>query len=207
MASKSSLLVAEQHLDGARLFEASGDARAQDVDADCLHGLLEEEAILAELDRVDRRPEGLDSVFCEDAGFVESHGEVERGLTADGRQQRVRPLLRDDRRDGVPVQGLDVGRVRELGVRHDRRRVRVHENDAVALAPQHPARLCPRIVEFAGLADHDRTRAQHENRLDVRPFRHRRGVYGMRSGSVWRRRGVQDRVSRNPEEREKENPR
>ena len=186
--------VSERLRDGARLLEASGEARAQDVDADFLHRLLEEEAVLAELHRADRRPERLDSVSREDAGLVESHGEVERGLAADGRQQRVRPLPRDDRRDGVPVQRLDVRRVRELGVRHDRRRVRVHEDDAVALAPEHPARLRPRIVELAGLADHDRTRAEHENRLEVRPFRHRRGVYGKRSGGVWRERGSRDRV-------------
>src|SRR3712207_8002169 len=46
----------------------------------------------------------------------------------------------------------------ELGVGHDRRRVRVDEHDLVALLEQHLARLHARVVELRGLADHDRDR-------------------------------------------------
>ena len=40
-----------------------------------------------------RRADQLDVVLLEDAELVELHREVERGLAADGRQHRVRPLL------------------------------------------------------------------------------------------------------------------
>src|SRR5690606_42059030 len=40
---------------------------------------------------------------------------------------------------------LDVGGVGEVGVGHDRRRVRVGEDHAVALVPQHAARLGPGV--------------------------------------------------------------
>ena len=165
--------VAERNGDGPGLVEAPRHPGLQDVDADLLHRLLEEEAVLAELHGADRGPERLDAVLCEDAGLVEGDREVQGRLPADGREEGVGLFLRDDRGDRVAVERLDVRRVRELGVRHDRGGVRVHEDDAVALAPQRAARLGPRVVELAGLPDHDRARAQHENRPDVRAFRHR----------------------------------
>ena len=84
--------------------------------------------------------------------------EVEAGLAAEGREQRVGPLLLDDARQRRDVERLDVGRVGELGVGHDRRRVRVHEDDPVALFAQHAARLRARVVELARLPDDDRAR-------------------------------------------------
>ena len=71
------------------------------------------------------------------------------------------------------VERLDVGGVGELGVGHDRRRVRVHEHDAVALFAQHAARLRARVVELARLADHDRPAADQQDRLEVVATRHR----------------------------------
>ncbi len=165
--------IAERHRDGACLVEGSGDPRAQNFDADLLHGLLEEEAVLAEPDGADGSPERLDVVLREDAGLVEGHRKVERRLAADGRQERVRLLLRDDRGNGVAVERLDVGRVREFRVRHDRRRIRVHEDDAVALTAEHPAGLRAGIVELAALADHDGPGPEDEDRLDVGALRHR----------------------------------
>ena len=67
---------------------------------------------------------------------------------------------------------LDVGPVGHLRIRHDRGRIRVDEDDAIALFAQRLAGLGPRVVELAGLADHDRAGADHENRVDVGSFRH-----------------------------------
>ena len=92
---------------------------------------------------------------------------VERRLPAERRQDRVGLLLRDDRLDDLPRDRLDVGRVGEVGVGHDRRRVRVHEDDAHALLAQHAARLGARVVELARLADDDRAGADDEDALDV----------------------------------------
>ena len=92
---------------------------------------------------------------------------VQRGLAAQGRQDRVGPLLGDDRLDDLPRDRLDVGGVGEVGVGHDRRRVGVDQDDAHALLAQHAARLRARVVELAGLADHDRAGADDQDALDV----------------------------------------
>ena len=70
------------------------------------------------------------------------------------------------------VERLEVGRVGPLGVGHDRRRVRVHEHDAVALAPEHAARLRAGVVELARLADADRPGAEDQDRAKVGALRH-----------------------------------
>ena len=67
----------------------------------------------------------------------------------------------------LDVERLDVGGVGEVGVGHDRRRVRVGEDHPVALLPQHAAGLGARVVELAGLPDHDRAGPDEEDRLDV----------------------------------------
>jgi len=70
-------------------------------------------------------------------------GEVEAGLAAQIRQQRVRALLGDDLREILHVQRLDVGDVRHRGVGHYRRGVRVDEDDLVAELFKGLARLRP----------------------------------------------------------------
>ena len=101
--------------------------------------------------------------------------EVQRGLPAERRQDRVGSLALDDGGDHVDVERLDVGPVGEVRVGHDRRRVRVGEDDAVALAAQDAARLRARVVELARLADDDRPGPEHEDRLDVGAARHQSG--------------------------------
>ena len=66
-----------------------------------------------------------------------------------------------------PRDRLDVGRVGEVGVGHDRGRVRVDEDDAHALLAQHAARLRARVVELGRLADDDRAGADDEDAVDV----------------------------------------
>ena len=74
--------------------------------------------------------------------------------------------------DRAGQQRLDVGRGGELGVGHDRRRVRVDEHDLVALLEQHLAGLHAGVVELGRLADHDRPRADQQDLLDVVAPRH-----------------------------------
>ena len=56
------------------------------------HDLLEPLPVLAALDRLDVGADQLDAVLLEHAGLVQGDREVERGLPAEGRQQRVRAL-------------------------------------------------------------------------------------------------------------------
>ena len=143
-------------------------------------------------------PMSSTSYFVEDPVVVQVDRGVQRRLAAQRRQDRVGPLLGDDRLDDLPRDRLDVGRVGEVGVGHDRRRVRVDQDDAHALLAQHAARLGARVVELARLADDDRAGADDEDALDVVALGHycvllaevsrRRGRGTGRRGS-WRRAG------------------
>ena len=68
----------------------------------------------------------------------------------------ARAVARSGALERFGVERLDVGRVGELRVGHDRRRVRVGEDHPVALLAQHAAGLGAGVVELAGLPDDDR---------------------------------------------------
>ena len=101
---------------------------------------LELLAVLPRLDRLDVRADQLDAVLLEDARLVQRHRGVQRGLAAEGGEQRVRALLLDDLLDDLRGDRLDVGGVGELRVGHDRRRVGVDQDDPQALARAAPGR-------------------------------------------------------------------
>jgi hypothetical protein len=122
----------------------------------------------------DGRADQLDAMTIEHALIGEAHRGVERGLPAHRRQQRVGPLLGDDLGDDLRGDGLDIGGVSEARIGHDRRRVRVDQDDPVPLGAQRFARLRARIVEIAGLTDDDRTSADDQNRFNIGALRHRR---------------------------------
>ena len=77
-------------------------------------------------------------------------------------------MLLDRRR----VDRLDVDRVGHVRVGHDRGRVGVDQDHPVALLAQRLAGLRAGVVEFAGLADHDRAGADDQDALDVGAFWH-----------------------------------
>ena len=121
---------------------------------------------------------------ADDAPLEQGHGEVEAGLPAERREDRIGPLPLDDALQHLGRQRLDVGAVGEVRIRHDRGRVGVGQDDAVALLPEDPAGLRARVVELAGLADHDGTGADDEDRLEVGPLRHQAALSdGTGSGS------------------------
>ena len=97
--------------------------------------------------------------------LVQGHREVQPGLAAERRQHGVGLLALDDPRHDLRRQRLDVGPIGEVRVGHDRRRVRVDEHDPVALVAQHAAGLRARVVELARLPDHDRPRADDQDRV------------------------------------------
>ena len=164
--------VADLLADLHRFVEGVRQPRARDGEADLLHRGLELLPVLGGVDGLDAGADELDAVLGEHPGLVQLDREVERGLAAEGREQRVGPLPLDDAGEALHVERLDVGGVGELGVGHDRRRVRVDQHDAVALVAQHAARLGAGVVELAGLADDDRTAADDEDRLEVGALRH-----------------------------------
>ena len=191
---------------GCAISRASSRPRAmpgpQDVDADLLHRLLEEEAVLPELDGVGRGAEHLDAVRARTPASSRATARLSAvcpptvGRRASGRSFAM------TRSTVSRVERLDVRRVGELRVRHDRGGVRVDEDDPVALAPEDPAGLRPGVVELAGLADDDRPGAEDEDRLQVGSLRHARSLREARA-LRWRAGGARDRVSRDEDERTK----
>ena len=148
------------------------DVGAGGFGAGLLHDLLEEFAVLATIDGVKGRADQLDVVLLEHARLAQRHGRVQRGLSAQRRQQRVRTFLGDDLLEDRGGDRLDVGGVGHFRIGHDGGRVGIDQNDPNALFAQHAAGLGARIIEFRGLADHDRTGADDHHGLDVCALRH-----------------------------------
>ena len=149
-----------------------GGAGAGGLKSDLAHDFLEALAVFRLVDRFGRGADELHAVAAQNAVVRQVHRAVERGLAAHRREDRIGALLFDDARYRLPGDRFNVGRVRRLRIGHDRRRVGVDENRAVALFAQHPAGLHARVVEFARLTDDDRTRADDENGLNVCTLRH-----------------------------------
>ena len=164
-------------LHGERVFHRVGDAGSRRMQADAGHRILEFQPVLGLLDGVLVGADHLDVVLGQHAVAVQVERAVQRGLPAHRRQHReaaMAPgaLLGDDLLDHLPGDRLDVGDVGHLRVGHDRRRVAVDEDDAVALLAQGLAGLGAGVVEFAGLADDDRAGADDEDGFEVGALRH-----------------------------------
>ena len=108
-------------------------AGGRHIETDLQHRVLKCEPVLALVNRRRLRADHAHAVFLQHAEFVELHRAVQRRLAAERRQQRVRLLRDDDFFHHLRRDRLDVSAVRKLRVRHDRRRIRVHEDDRVAL--------------------------------------------------------------------------
>ena len=152
--------------------DRAADRGARGVGADRPDDVLEDLPVLAAVDRVHVGADELDAVLLQDAVLEQADRDVERGLPTEGGQQCVRALRGDDLLDELGGERLDVGRVGDLGVGHDRRGVAVDQADPQPLGAQHPAGLGARVVELGGLADEDRPGADDHHVLDVGPLRH-----------------------------------
>ncbi len=148
------------------------DRRARHLQAGPLHRDAKLVAVLGAADRRVVRADELHAELLQRAVLVQRLGEVQRRLAAERRQQRVGALLRDDLAHRAGQQRLDVRRVGELRVGHDRRRVGVDEHDLVALLLEDLAGLHAGVVELGRLADDDRAGTEDEDALDVVPSRH-----------------------------------
>jgi hypothetical protein len=94
---------------------------------------FEELSVFRPLDHLQPRADQLDFELVEDSGLGELAGEVERGLAAHRRQQRIGALTAQHVGDAFEVERLEVRAVGEAGVGHDRRRVRVDDDRAEAV--------------------------------------------------------------------------
>ena len=136
------------------------------------HRLFEQIAVFRRLNRLHRGANQRHAVALQHAVFGKIQRAVERRLPAHRRQNRVRPLLGDNLLHRLPLNRLDIRRIRHLRVGHNRRRIGIDENDAEALAAQRLARLRAGIIELAGLADDNRASANNQDGFQVGTFGH-----------------------------------
>ena len=146
-----------------RVGQVLGLDRARRLQPDPGHGLAETAAILGLVDGVRGGADHLDVEFCQRALLAQRQRAVQRGLAAHGRQQRKAAgndvaFLLDDLGDDLGRDRLDIGRIGQFRVGHDGGRIGIDQDDAIALFLQRLDRLGAGIIEFAGLADHDRDR-------------------------------------------------
>ena len=164
--------VADRVPERQRLVDGGGGAGPRHIEPCLQHRVLEAAPVLGAVDRFERGTDQRDAEPVEIAGLRERDRDVQCGLAAERREQRIGAFPLADREDRPRRERLDVRAVGELGVGHDRRRVRVHQGHLEALAPQHLACLGARVVELAGLSDHDRSRPDHHDLVEVGPLRH-----------------------------------
>jgi hypothetical protein len=160
-------------LHGERLVEVVRDAGARRAQADARHRGLELLAVLGLVDRFFRRADQLDVELRQHALAREIQRAVERRLAAHRRASsasgRSRSMI-------FAIIGQLMGSMYVTsaisGVGHDRRRIRVDEDDPVAFLLERLAGLRARVVELARLPDDDRAGADDQDRLDVGALRH-----------------------------------
>ena len=162
-----------------RFLDVACDHRARTFETDPFHRLAKQLAVFGLGDRRSLGADHLDAVRRQYALLVQVERGVQGGLPAHRRQKgkdaplrHVRLFADDDLFDEVRRDGLDIGRIGEARVGHDRRGVRIDQHHAVAFGFQRLAGLCPGIVEFAGLADDDGPGADDQNAVDIVPPGH-----------------------------------
>ena len=144
------------------------DAGLRDFDPKLLHRRLEDLAVLAALDRRQVDADDLHAVLLEDALLRELHGKIEARLPSQVRKNGIGPLFLDDLLETRFVERFNVSRVGHHGIRHDRRGIRINEDNLVPAGPQGLARLRSRIVKLASLSNDNWTRTDDENLVDIR---------------------------------------
>src|SRR5690606_11642367 len=98
-------------------------------------------------------------VLFENAHLTQRERAIESCLTAHAGQERIWALFLDDLGHHVWGDWLNIGGIGEIRVRHDRRWVRVVQNDPVTFFLKRLTSLGAGVVELARLPDDDWTRA------------------------------------------------
>ena len=151
--------------------------RARRGKPDLGHRVAEQLAVFRLVDGFRGGADHLHAELFQNAHAAERQRGVERGLPAHGRQQRETArkdvaFLLDDLGDDLRRDRLDIGRIGQIRIGHDGRRIGIDQDDPIALGLERLAGLRAGIVELASLADDDRSRADDEDRGDVGPSGH-----------------------------------
>ena len=120
------------------------------LDPETVHRLAEKFAVFGHFNGLPVGPDQFHAEFLQHAHVRHGQGGVQPGLPAHRGQECVGSFLLDDARHDL---GGD--RLGQFRIGHDRRGVRVDENDPIAFFAQRLAGLSAGIVKFAGLSDDD----------------------------------------------------
>lgn len=94
------------------------------------------------------------------------------GLSSQIRQNRVGAFLCDNLLQTLHIQRLDVGYIRDSRVRHNGRRIGVHQNNLIAKLAQRLARLRSGIIKLARLTNDDRTGTNNQYFMNIISLTH-----------------------------------
>ena len=152
-----------------------GDFAFRAFNADFGHGIAEFLPVFGFIYHFRLGADQFAAVFFQNAGLGKFQRCIQRSLSAHGGQQSIRAFLSDDFFNDFDRDGFDIGGIRQPRIGHDRGRVGIHQNDAIALSTQSLACLRAGIIEFAGLADDDRPGADDHDGFNVSALRHGSG--------------------------------
>ena len=150
-----------------RLLKCVRDVRGDDRLADRFTKCLEKLSVLGSLNRLGRGTEELYAGLTKDALLFKLHRKVKSGLSTDTGYDRVGTLVSDDLCHVLKSKRLHIHLVRDGGVGHYGRGVRVDEDYLVSLLLKCKTRLCSCIVELCCLSDYDGAGADDHNSFEV----------------------------------------
>ena len=160
------------------VFHVVDQRRLGHVEADLLHRVFEEEAVFGLLDGRDVGADQLHVVFFQHAAVGKFDRQIQRGLSADGRQHgktRARRHLALDADNLFQIfqrERLDISAVGRLRIGHDGGRVRVRQHHFVALGLERLAGLRAGVIKLRRLPNDDGPGAEDQNFRDVSAFGH-----------------------------------
>ena len=136
--------------------------------ADAVEQVPETLPVLGHLDGLDGGAQQPGAVLLQQTGMRHVHGQVERRLAAEPGEDALGPLALQDALHGGHGQRLEIDRIRDARIGHDRGRVGVEQDGPDALLAEGATGLGAGVVELGGLADDDRPGADDEHRGGLR---------------------------------------
>ena len=112
------------------------------TEPDPFHGFTEPVSFFRLFNGIDGSTDDFHTVLFRHSHLRDFNGGVESGLAAQCGKKRIRTFLFNDFCNGFRSDGLNVGAVRHLGIRHDGGRITVDQNNVVAFFFKRFARLC-----------------------------------------------------------------
>lgn len=125
------------------VFQSVDRGAPGNLDSQGVHGLLEDDPILAALDGVELHSNDFDLELIQNTCPGQFKAQVEAVLAAQIGQEGIRPLLFNDLSQAFYVQRLDVGCICRAWIGHNCGRVGVHKNYFVSQSLERLAGLVP----------------------------------------------------------------